>query len=125
MYPTFVELCDLPKTPHSLEGTSIAATLADPNNAKDREVYLPHMFPESFAIMNREWRYIRYKDGSEELYNVQKDPNEWRNLAEQPKYVEIKKHLAGKAPKNFAKPVPKRKSKRDLILEGETFRWKN
>ena len=124
MYPTFVELCDLPKTPHTLEGTSIAATLADPNNAKDREVYLPHMFPESFAIMNREWRYIRYKDGSEELYNVQKDPNEWRNLAEQPKYVEIKKHLAGKAPKNFAKPVPKRKSKRDLILEGETFRWK-
>ena len=125
MYPTFVELCDLPKTPHTLEGTSIAATLADPNNAKDREVYLPHMFPESFAIMNMEWRYIRYKDGSEELYNVQKDPNEWRNLAEQPKYVEIKKHLAGKAPKNFAKPVPKRKSKRDLILEGETFRWKN
>ena len=124
MYPTFVELCDLPKPPHTLEGTSIAATLADPNNAKDREVYLPHMFPESFAIMNREWRYIRYKDGSEELYNVQKDPNEWRNLAEQPKYVEIKKHLAEKAPKNFAKPAPKRKSKRNLILEGETFHWK-
>ena len=123
MYPTFVELCDLPKPPHTLEGTSIAATLADPNNAKDREVYLPHMFPKSFAIMNREWRYIRYKDGSEELYNVQKDPNEWRNLAEQQKYDEIKKHLAEKAPKKFAKPAPKRKSKRNLILEGETFHW--
>jgi hypothetical protein len=45
-------------------------------------------------------------------------------LAEQPKYLEIKKHLAEKAPKNFAKPVPKRKSKRNLILEGETFHWK-
>jgi len=55
---------------------------------------------------------------------VQKDPNEWRNLAEQQKYDEIKKHLAEKAPKKFAKPAPKRKSKRNLILEGETFHWK-
>jgi hypothetical protein len=47
MYPTFVELCDLPKTPHKLEGTSTAATLAEPAKAKDREVYLPYMFPES------------------------------------------------------------------------------
>ena len=82
------------------------------------------MFPWSVANMNMEWSDISYRDGSEELYNVQKDANEWHNLAEQPKYVEIKKHLAGKAPKSFAKPVPKRKSKRDLILEDESFHWK-
>jgi arylsulfatase A-like enzyme len=123
MYPTFVELCDLPKTPHKLEGTSIAATLAEPAKVKDREVYLPHVFPESYAIMNREWRYIRYKDGSEELYEVQKDPNEWHNLAGKPKYEEDMKRLAEKAPKTFAQPSPKRK-KRNLILDGETFRWK-
>ena len=69
------------------------------------------MFPESFAIMNMEWRYIRYKDGSEELYNVQKDPNEWRNLAEHPKYLEIKKHLAGKAPKKLCQTSPQAKVK--------------
>ena len=123
MYPTFVELCDLPNTPHKLEGTSIAQTLANPAKAKDRNVYLPHMFPESFAIMNMQWRYIRYKDGTEELYDVQKDPNEWNNLAEQSKYTQIKKRLASEAPKSFAPPAKKRK-KRDLILEGESFRWK-
>jgi hypothetical protein len=44
-------------------------------------------------------------------------------LAEQPKYASVKKPLSEKAPKTFAKSSPKRK-KRDLILEGETFRWK-
>ena len=123
MYPTFVELCDLTKTPHKLEGTSIAQTLAKPAKARDRNVYLPHMFPESYAIMNRQWRYIRYKDGTEELYDLQKDPNEWNNLAEQAKYADLKKRLAAEAPKTFAQPSPKRK-KRDLILVGETFHWK-
>ena len=123
MYPTFVELCDLPKTPHKLEGTSIAQTLSKPAKAKDRNVYLPHMFPESYAIMNKQWRYIRYKDGTEELYDVQKDPNEWNNLAEQAKYADLKKRLASEAPTSFAPPSKKRK-KRDLIIEGESFHWK-
>jgi arylsulfatase A-like enzyme len=81
------------------------------------------MFPESYAIMNRDWRYIRYQDGSEELYDVRKDPNEWDNLAEKSKYAEIKKRLAAQAPQNFAGPSPKRNAKRNLIIEGETYRW--
>jgi arylsulfatase A-like enzyme len=79
------------------------------------------MFPEYYGIMNREWRYIRYKDASEELYQVQKDPNELHNLAGKPKYEEDMKRLDEKAPKTFAQPSPKRK-KRDLILDGATFR---
>ncbi len=124
MYPTLLEICGLPETPHKLEGTSIASTLATPEKASDREVYLPHMVPDSFAIMNRKWRYIRYKDNSEELYDVEKDPNEWHNLAKEPGYGKIKSRLADKAPKTFAPPAPKRRAKRDLILEGENFRWK-
>ncbi|MFM1561979.1 MAG: sulfatase [Roseibacillus sp.] len=124
MYPTLIELCNLPKTPHKLEGTSIASTLSAPAKAVDRDVYLPHMFPNSYAIMNRKWRYIRYQDGSEELYDVQKDPNEWRNLAKEPGHEKIKKQLASKAPETFAPPSPRRRSKRDLILEGDSFRWR-
>jgi hypothetical protein len=33
------------------------------------------------AIRDDRWRYIRYADGSEELYDHQADPNEWNNLA--------------------------------------------
>ena len=45
MYPTFREMCGLPKTKQKLEGTSIASTLAAPDKAKDRSVFLPHMHP--------------------------------------------------------------------------------
>ena len=33
------------------------------------------------AIRTTRWRYIRYRDGSEELYDHQTDPLEWENLA--------------------------------------------
>jgi hypothetical protein len=33
------------------------------------------------GIRGERWRYIRYADGSEELYDMQNDPNEWHNLA--------------------------------------------
>ncbi len=36
---------------------------------------------ERLDIINMNWRYIRYSDGNEELYNVREDPNEWYTLA--------------------------------------------
>lgn len=35
------------------------------------------------------WRYIRYSDGSEELYDHESDPHEWTNLAEDPAFAEV------------------------------------
>ena len=34
------------------------------------------------AVRFENWRYIQYKDGSNELYNHESDPNEWYNLSE-------------------------------------------
>jgi arylsulfatase A-like enzyme len=34
------------------------------------------------AIRSERWRYIRYADGTEELYDLKSDPNEWTNLAD-------------------------------------------
>ncbi|MCZ6672903.1 MAG: sulfatase [Verrucomicrobia bacterium] len=122
MYPTFVDLCNLPEV-EGLEGKSIAKTLIDPGSAKDRNVLLPWMEPGAYAIINRDWRYIHYADGGEELYDVQKDPNEWYNLAGNPELSGIKSRLRNAAPKTFAKPGTKLNARRNLILEGESFRW--
>ena len=46
------------------------------------------------------WRYIRYEDGSEELYDHDADPNEWTNLADDPKHTETKQKLAAFIPEN-------------------------
>ena len=43
------------------------------------------------AIRSEEFRYIRYEDGSEELYDHRVDPNEWRNVAGEGKYAAVKR----------------------------------
>jgi arylsulfatase A-like enzyme len=123
MYPTFVEMCHLPKPHQKLEGESLASTLAKPEEAKDRDVYLPYMAPGEFAVINKDWRYITYGKDGEELYDVKADPNEWFNIADKPEHAGVKAKLRQAAPKTFAKPSPKRNIKKDLIIEGETFHW--
>ena len=124
MYPTFVEMCGLPRPHQKLEGTSLASTLEKPEVAKDRDVYLPYMAPGEYAIINKDWRYITYGDDGEELYDLKSDPNEWNNLAENPKYEDTKRLLRKSAPKKFSPAAPKRTIGKDLIIEGETFRWR-
>ncbi|WP_338685749.1 sulfatase [Haloferula helveola] len=123
MYPTFVEMCDLPKPHQKLEGTSIAKTLKDPSKAKDRNVLLPYMKPGEFAVINRNWRYIRYGNDGEELYDVQADPHEWDNLAMHLEHAQRMKQMRGSAPKAFADPEPRFNARKDLVIEGESYRW--
>jgi arylsulfatase A-like enzyme len=53
IYPTFVEMCGLPKPHQKLEGTSLVSTLEKPKLAKDRDVYLPYMAPGEYAVINK------------------------------------------------------------------------
>lgn len=123
MYPTLVDLCELPHPSQPLEGTSLAETLADPVTAKDRDVFLPYMIPGEYAVINRDWRYIRYGEDGEELYNVRQDPNEWNNLASVSQYEDVMAKLRKVAPNTFEEPEPKLNARKDLVVEGETFRW--
>lgn len=123
VYPTFVELCDLAPPQQKLEGQSLAATLAKPSDAKDRNVFLPHMNPGEYAVINRDWRYIRYGDDGEELYDLKKDPNEWYNLANDSGLQHIKDEMQSYAPKVFAEPGTKLNLRKDLRVEDGKFRW--
>ncbi|MGB1927157.1 MAG: hypothetical protein ACPHL6_11525, partial [Rubripirellula sp.] len=52
------------------------------------------------SIRTEHWRYIRYEDGSEELYDHRIDPNEWVNLAKQPNHAKTKKRLSQMIPED-------------------------
>ena len=81
------------------------------------------MNPGEYAIINRDWRYIRYGEDGEELYDVQSDPNEWTNLAARPEHENLKTQMRELAPKSFAEPGTKLNLRKNLVIEGETFRW--
>lgn len=79
IYPTLVELCGLPPK-DDVDGQSLAPLLTDPSKDWKNNVHLFYFEPGNEAIITKEWRYIRYTTGEEELYNRLKDPNDWNNL---------------------------------------------
>lgn len=95
VYPSLVDLAGL-ETPEWLDGTSVKPQLADPEKA--RPPAISSYGEGNTAIRTERWRYIRYEDGSEELYDHRADPNEWVNLAKDPRHGETKKKLAGMIP---------------------------
>jgi arylsulfatase A-like enzyme len=79
IYPTLVDLCGLTPNPN-LEGVTLRPLLEKPDAAWDH-VAVSTLGQNNHAIRDERWRYIRYADGSEELYDHHSDPNEWNNLA--------------------------------------------
>jgi arylsulfatase A-like enzyme len=100
VYPTLADLCGLPIGEH-LEGVSLRALLENSSVAWDRPAITTHGI-NNHAVRSERWRYIRYSDGTEELYDHNVDPQEWKNLANDPKYNDVKSHLAKWIPKKNA-----------------------
>ncbi len=92
IYPT---LCDLAGigTPGHVEATSVMPLLRDPQAAWDRPALTTHGFM-NHAVRSQAWRYIRYANGDEELYDEIADPLEWRNVAGDPRHAAVKAELA-------------------------------
>jgi arylsulfatase A-like enzyme len=122
IYPTLVELCGL-KPDAGLEGQSLAAALRDPAAARDRPVFTI-AGPNEFSVADRQWRYIRYADGAEELYDVRRDAPEWTNLAGRPEHRAVMDRLKAAAPARFA-TAGKKRSEMTLVTDGENFHWED
>ena len=82
IYPTLIDLCGLGQKPE-LDGVSLVPLLKNPNANWARPAVMTYM-RGNHAVRDRRWRYIRYADGTEELYDHQKDPHEWYNVAADP-----------------------------------------
>ncbi|TDU73196.1 choline-sulfatase [Prosthecobacter fusiformis] len=102
LYPT---LCDLVKVtrPEHLDGQSLLPLLRDPSAKSPRPAVTTMGGGDraSYAARSDRWRYIRYADGSEELYDHQNDPHEWTNVASEITHEAVKKDLAAFFPKEF------------------------
>lgn len=105
LYPTLVELCGLPER-DDLDGISLSQQLGDPAAARLRPAVTSRKGNHHSARSDR-WRYIRYSDGSEELYDHNNDPHEWRNLIGDEQYKPVIQELAQWLPSSEDAPLPK------------------
>ena len=108
LYPTLTEICQHSGNPagnsanKTFDGRSLVPLLKSP--AGDGWVNRPILTAVQsntsqktskahFSIIDEQYRYTLCLDGEEELYDHEKDPNEWVNLAKNEDYVEVKKSL--------------------------------
>ena len=100
IFPTLTDLCGIPTPAHN-EGVSIRRLLADPKASWDLPALTTYRF-NNHTVRSEGWRYIRYANGDEELYDETRDPNEWTNLAAKPEFAARKAELAKSLPRTNA-----------------------
>jgi hypothetical protein len=106
LYPSLIELCGLPER-DMLEGRSLVPLLREP----DLEWAYPSMTTMgrgSYTVNNEGWRHTKYSDGTEEPYDLKRDPNEWTNLirSDNREAQEAKARLEKYIPETAAPGVP-------------------
>lgn len=104
IYPTLLELSGLPGN-EAVEGHSLVPQLRDPTADRPWPAITTHNH-DNHAVRSDHWRYIRYANGTEELYDMRNDPNEWNNVAGDPRYAEVVKEHRKWLPETSAQPAP-------------------
>ena len=90
LYPTCTDLLGLPLA-KDIVGKSLVPILDNPNN-KVRDTALSlhnerHVKNKGYAIRSESWTYISYGDQGEVLYDMSKDPSQYTNVMNDPKYT--------------------------------------
>ena len=62
----------------------------------------------NYSVRSTRYRFIQYFDGSRELYDQNKDPHEWKNLAADPKNKPIIEEHASHLPEKQYPILPGR-----------------
>jgi arylsulfatase A-like enzyme len=111
LFPTLNELCSLPAIA-ALDGISLVPLLKNPSLEWTRPALTTHG-QGNHALRSERWRYIRYADDGEELYDHATDPNEWHNLAGKPEFHTVKTELAKSLPKTDAAALGSKKKRKE------------
>jgi arylsulfatase A-like enzyme len=111
IYPTLTNMAGL-KQPDYVDGVSLVPWLKNPSKVRE-EPAITTWGRGNYTVRTHNWRYIRYFDGSEELYYHKQDPDEWKNLAGLSEFAAKKEELK--------KWLPKKES--PLVLSGKAVHF--
>ena len=103
LYPTLLDLAGLDDKP-DLEGLSLRPLLETPDANWERPI-LCTFTPKNHSLRSKDFHYIRYADGSEELYDLRADPHEFHNLAGSKDQTSRLQWFRERLPREDAKPI--------------------
>jgi len=104
--PTVLDMAGI-QIPAEMDGRSMYPLLRGERSPWREDFFMEHVgvidvenpIPDSRGVRSQEWKYIRYVNTEpevEEMYHVSVDPLESENLAEDMKYIDVKKVLKGR-----------------------------
>ena len=97
IYPTLASLTGCEPPEGQLEGNDLSVLMKDPEAIWDKTSVTTFGY-KNYGVRSDRYRYIVYADGSEELYDHEKDKWEWRNLADSPEYAKVKEEMRKSIP---------------------------
>ena len=104
LFPTLTELAGV-SAKDTNDGPSLVPLLKNPR-AGWPHIATTHLADAgSYGVSARDWRYIHYANGDEELYHVAEDPYEWTNLAGEPEHADKLTELRQLGPTEFARKI--------------------
>lgn len=119
LFPTLIELTETSSVAE-LDGISLVPLLENAT-AKWNYPAITEYHAGNAAVRDERYRYIRYQDGGEELYDHTTDPHEWHNIASRPQSKPIIQKLSARLPKTWAKSAP---TKRAFEFDPSNYSWK-
>ena len=124
IYPTLISLCKL-SSKSGLEAMDITPLLKNPKLAWNYPSITTYG-RNNHSVRSERWHYIKYNDNSEELYDHNIDPYEWKNLASDPRYNDTIKKIAAWLPKiNTAPAVDSNLIKRRMEMARDSSLKRN
>ena len=109
LLPTFLDSVNSKASKHRLEGSSLIPLLRGEINLKWRESVfseIDYSFNEArkilnlgpsdaraYMIRNSRWKYIYYKGFPPQLFDLEKDPDEFNDLGQDPDYSKIREEM--------------------------------
>ncbi|WP_184302371.1 sulfatase-like hydrolase/transferase [Aporhodopirellula rubra] len=101
LFPTLTQLSGLPAK-ETNDGPSLVPLLNAPNMKWPHASITYLGRPGNFGVSGQRFRYIRYDNGDEELYDIETDQYEWNNLAPKREFASKIEELKSFLPASFA-----------------------
>lgn len=102
IYPTLLDLCGLPEYERN-EGANLVPLMTSHKSDNNEMHAVTTYGMNNHGLRTSDYRFIQYEDGGHELYDHHADPNEWYNIAGDPKSFGVIKEMKEYLPKENVK----------------------